>query len=87
MRNVSNVTQGGTFRDADRRDPSDAAGQAGIVKLRRNRLARRSGRLLCVRRVALLLLMSGFIGLRIMSLQERLETLGALAELHLHKNE
>ncbi|XP_056912668.1 GRAM domain-containing protein 2A-like isoform X1 [Takifugu flavidus] len=37
--------------------------------------------------VALLLLVSGFIGLRIMALQEQLESLGALAELHLHHKE
>lgn len=43
--------------------------------------------LLCVSRVMLLLLVSGFIGLQIMALQEQLESLGALAELHLHHKE
>lgn len=37
-----------------------------------------------VSRVALLLLVSGFMGLRIMALQEQLESLGALAQPHLH---
>lgn len=38
-----------------------------------------------VSRVVLLLLVSGLIGLQIMALHERLESLGALAELHLHQ--
>lgn len=36
-------------------------------------------------RVVLLLLVSGLIGLQIMALHERLESLGALAELHLRQ--
>lgn len=35
----------------------------------------------------MLLLLSGFIGLRIMALHEQLESLGALADLHVHYKE
>lgn len=82
MKNVWLVTPGGTeFKEDHEEKQQNKKLSCKFMWESHNRWP------LCASRVALLLLVSGFIGLQIMALQERLESLGALAELLLHHNE